>query len=86
MLFTKLLCWCVVATYGLNVYSKFQCHKSTGCLVTYIKLIVLHHNVWPEATFHIKTKSKGLKNFLVARLAMEIYLYAKFHGLILSGW
>ena len=31
MLFTKLLCWYVVATYGLNIYSKFQCHKSTGC-------------------------------------------------------
>ena len=28
-------------------------------------LIVLHHNVWPEATFHIKIESKGLKNFLV---------------------
>ena len=87
LLFTKLLCWYVVATYGLNVNSKFQCHKSTGCLVTYIKL-VLHHNVWPEATFNIKTESKGLQTvwFDLARLTMVIYLYAKFHSLILSGW
>ena len=26
----------VVATYGLRVYSKFQCHSPNGCLVTYI--------------------------------------------------
>ena len=36
MLFTKLLCWYVVATNGLHVFSKFQCHKPTVCLVTYI--------------------------------------------------
>ena len=53
-----MLCWYVVATYVLHVYSKFQYHKPTGCLVTYI--IVPYHNVWPEAIFHIETESKGL--------------------------
>ena len=58
-----LLCWYVVATFVLHVYSKLQYHKPTSCLVTY--MYIKSHNVWPGAIFHIETESKRITNVLV---------------------
>ena len=68
----------------LMCYMCIQYHKPTSCLVTYKNSIMYGLRLF----FTLKLKVKGEQTSLydVAHLAIEIYLCAKFHGLILSGW